>query len=93
MGAVMETLIFCDGPNCPRDGPYGDGDTRSLTARQQRQSYRLDGWTYRGGKDYCPECRDKIHEAPSRGRVPSYVPRAALRPAGGRPGARGRKGR
>lgn len=65
MSAVKETLIFCDGRDggvlrndftCPQTGPYADGDSRSLSAVQQRASYRKDGWRYIDGKDYCPAC-------------------------------------
>jgi hypothetical protein len=69
MTAHKETLIFCDGADggllktdasCPLDGPYGDGDSRTLTAAQQRNDYVADGWLYRGGKDYCPSCAKAI---------------------------------
>ena len=65
MSVVKETLIFCDGSKggllandfaCPMDGPYGDGDSRSRTAASQRDGYKLDGWRFINGKDYCPAC-------------------------------------
>lgn len=70
MSAVKETLIFCDGADggvlandftCPMDGPYAPGDARSRSAKEQRAGYGLDGWVFRGGKDYCPDCAKRLN--------------------------------
>jgi hypothetical protein len=80
MSAYKETLIFCDGDGflgkeCPMDAPYGDGDGRGRTAAAQREGYVLDGWLFRGGKDYCPACAKRLF---------GYVYKASnRRPAGG----------
>lgn len=69
MSAHIDTMIFCDGANggmlkndfsCPMDGPYAEGDARTKTAAQQRATYKLDGWVYRNGKDYCPDCAKRL---------------------------------
>jgi hypothetical protein len=81
MSAVKETLIFCDGSEggvlgndftCPLDGPYGSGDTRSRSAKSQRASYGIDGWVYRNGKDYCPDCAKRLfpRAASTKARLP-----------------------
>ena len=68
MSAIKETLIFCDGNgggilandfSCPNTDAYGGGDARQQSARQQRMGYGADGWVFRAGKDYCPECKKR----------------------------------
>lgn len=62
MGAMKQTLIYCDGENCPHDGPYNP-DYEAGSAARQRQQYRQDGWRYINGKDYCPECVAKLQSS------------------------------
>lgn len=60
MSVSVETLIFCDGEGCTRDGPYADGDARHARAKEQRKGYAMDGWRFVGGKDYCPDCAARM---------------------------------
>ena len=66
MSARIETLIFCDGDNCPENQPYAAGDARELSAKRQRARYGCDGWKYIKGKDYCPQCVERISGAKER---------------------------
>jgi len=52
------TFIYCDGlPDCNwRGNCYGEADCSTSNAKQQRSRYVADGWIYKGGKDYCPDC-------------------------------------
>lgn len=61
MSIVTEKLLFCDGGNlCPEDGPYGCADGRNDTAAEQRRQAKDIGWIRRKGKDYCPECANRL---------------------------------
>lgn len=58
MTITHETLIHCDGDDCPLGGePLGSGDDRSRPAKIQ---LRGEGWLVRHGKHYCPHCRDDL---------------------------------
>jgi len=48
---MIERFLICDG--CGEN--YGV-DNRGSTGASHRRHAANDGWTYRGGKDYCPEC-------------------------------------
>jgi len=57
MSVKIETIITCEGnciPEC--QGVYLDGDSRSFSAKRQRQDFRANGWAYIDSKDYCPVC-------------------------------------
>ena len=56
MAAIVETFITCDHTGC--DATYGV-DNRNKAAWEHRKQYWKDGWIFRNGKDYCPNCRDK----------------------------------
>ena len=64
MSIVVETLLFCDGRSqgctCQMTAPYADGDSKSDSAKEQRNSAKAEGWSRRNGKDYCPDCTDQI---------------------------------
>ncbi len=53
MSAIILTIIGCD--ECGET--YASGDMKQMTAKEQRDEYKVDGWKYSKGKDYCPECR------------------------------------
>lgn len=52
MALIIESFLICDG-NCNTN--YGV-DSRSLTGKRHRSLAKQEGWTYIGGKDYCPDC-------------------------------------
>lgn len=67
MTATIETIIGCDGGDgCPYDGSYADGDCRDESAKEQRRAYWMDGWVYRNGKDYCPDCAKRLGFRPAK---------------------------
>lgn len=51
MTLITERFLICDGKNCTET--YG-ADTRQFNAKHQRELSKNDGWTYKKGKDYCP---------------------------------------
>lgn len=59
MSAHRMTLLYCDAKNCEADVMYAygmDSDEALKTAAQQREKYSIDGWLFKKGKDYCPDC-------------------------------------
>jgi len=48
---MVERFLICD--ECGEN--YGV-ENRECTGVRHRRHAADDGWTYRGGKDYCPEC-------------------------------------
>lgn len=67
MTATIETIIGCDGGvECPFDGSYADGDARDQSAKEQRSKYWMEGWVYRNGKDYCPDCAERLGFRPAK---------------------------
>lgn len=55
MSIVVETFLICDGCNTN----YGV-DSRHLSAGAHRANAKQDGWKMKNGKDYCPECAEKL---------------------------------
>ena len=55
MSVSIQTVVFCDEANCPREGEaLGSGDASHLPAYQQIKEY---GWKLKqGGKHICDEC-------------------------------------
>lgn len=62
MSAIIETLIMCDGgpETCPQSGAFCWGDMRDKTAKEQRAAAKSEGWIFRNGKDFCPECAVRL---------------------------------
>ena len=56
MSVITETFIICDG-GCGNS--YGV-DNRLLAGWEHRKKYWQDGWMFRNGKDWCPECRKRF---------------------------------
>jgi len=55
MSIVIETLVYCDGDDCPLEGAaLHNSDLREQTATQQ---LRNSGWATRWRKHFCPDCR------------------------------------
>ena len=55
MTVIIETLVFCDEPNCPRNGePYSAEGLQSYGARHQLKG---SGWLSKAGSHICDECR------------------------------------
>lgn len=67
MSVSKQTFIYCDGGEpCPQydedQVPYTvDGATE--TAADQRATFPTNGWLYRGGKDYCPACVERLFKS------------------------------
>lgn len=57
MAAIIETFIICDYSGC--GNTYGVDNKTMRSAKDHRNQYWKDGWIFRNGKDYCPDCRDK----------------------------------
>lgn len=61
MAVKMIRLLYCDTPRdeCPRDGePYDYHPDPDEWVREQRKRARKDGWTRKGGEDFCPDCSE-----------------------------------
>lgn len=75
MSYVTLKYIFCDGPLCSGvesalvEGAAYVAPGVGESAGSQRESLRREGWLVKqpGGKDYCPDCREKIKEPPTDG--------------------------
>jgi hypothetical protein len=46
--------ILCDGDECHTNTGY----LSVSTATEAREQLKERGWTYKNGKDYCPDCAD-----------------------------------
>lgn len=55
MSTARITFIYCDHPECESGEPYDSAPMPGDTAAIQRAEAKQEGWTSRGGKDYCPE--------------------------------------
>ena len=60
------TYVYCDGgEECQFPGePYTADAGPDETAAIQRATYNKNGWLFKGGKDYCEGCADRLF--PSR---------------------------
>ena len=62
-----EWYLFCDGSRrgfpCSMDGPYADGDARTVKPTSLRKSAQSEGWKRVGKHDYCAECASKIDQS------------------------------
>jgi hypothetical protein len=56
MSTVRQTLLYCDGLDCPRGGDAFTEGNGTFNAKEQRKFAERQGWVFRCGKDYCPEC-------------------------------------
>ena len=56
MSAIIETLLQCDGCGYVH---AGSADNRGKKMPQHRIMVKLDGWSYKKGKDYCVDCVNK----------------------------------
>jgi len=53
MSIVVERFLICDGAgHCAESFGVYEGER---TAKEHRKAAKLNGWTYRNGRDYCPE--------------------------------------
>ena len=60
MSLVIEKFIVCDfqtSPNCIES--FGVDERCTKTLKIIRGRARFDGWSTRGNKDICPNCRAK----------------------------------
>ncbi len=57
MSCTIETIIACD--LC---GENNGADDRSSTAKKIRASRKAEGWTYKDGRDYCPDCTKAVKQ-------------------------------
>lgn len=57
MGVQKLLLVFCD--ICGTT--YADGGAKTIPVSMQRTEYTADGWIFRNGKDYCPDCEELIN--------------------------------
>lgn len=57
MSAVRVYAIACDFPDCTDETTDGE-----LSARDARSSAYLSGWTFRNGRDFCPDHIDATAE-------------------------------
>jgi len=57
MTVVRNTMIYCDGDNCPRTNEPLNAEPRSSWLEPAAQQLRESGWARRpGGTHLCPEC-------------------------------------
>jgi hypothetical protein len=52
MSLIVERFLMCDGA-CGEN--FGVDDAQQ-SAETQRKRARENGWTFKGGKDFCPVC-------------------------------------
>jgi hypothetical protein len=48
--------LNCDAPDC---GNWVFEDTEQTAAELRREAARYEGWSRRGGKDYCDRCTER----------------------------------
>lgn len=65
--SIAKTIhLYCDGPLCtdtdgnPTGEPYDPSLAGSEHAFEMRERAKQDGWSQRGAKDYCPDCRKEM---------------------------------
>lgn len=61
MTVAKTVSLWCDAPECSTADAWNLSRDYS-TATEVRRAARLDGWTRRDGKDYCPEHSDEADQ-------------------------------
>jgi hypothetical protein len=66
---VIKTLryLYCDSQECKGDEPHTVAPHAGTTATELRNDAAKRGWKRIGGKDYCPECADRLHAEQPKG--------------------------
>ena len=70
MSIVRQNLLYCDAP--PEECPHGGGcvnlDGGAMgTKKHERAKNIASGGAYRGGKDYCCDCAERLFPATNKG--------------------------